>query len=167
VNALVLVVLVLLIGPIFASADVFQKNESCGSASCPEEGCGNCFYFSLEPCNSGALSEVLAVSTLQPLDPKLCKSKLWIACVSGPLRLSEISVPLHSWTALELVPGAEGYVTLIQRLPSGSLKSSFKGYVYPGHRYRAWFFADASGSSELWYRVGWQESNKVSLSVWC
>ncbi len=148
-----------------ACADVLERNESCVSTCCSGRMGESCFYSCTEPCNSGILSEVLAVSTLQPLDPQLCKSKLWIACVSGPLRLSEISVPMHSWAALELVPGTEGYVTLIQRTPSGSLKSSFKGYVYPKHRYRAWFFADTSGTSQLWYKVGGQESNRITLSV--
>jgi uncharacterized protein (DUF3820 family) len=158
---------ILILVTICASAEVNEGRGQGGQASCSSGCCESAYYTCMEPCGSELLAESRPGLTIQPVDPSLSQNKLWIACLTGPLRLSELSLPMGSWAAMELIPYEEGYVTIFQRSPSGELSTGFKGYVYPRHKYRLWFDADLPGTYQLWYRAGYHDSNKVSFRVYC
>ena len=119
--------------------------EPCSSASCVEQ------------CMAGPLIESGSASYI-----KDC-SRIWIKY--GSVMLSEISMPRYTKVPIEMVPAREGYLTLLERVPSGSLRSMFKGYVYPGHRYQLWFCAEEIGTHEIWYHAGLKESNRIRFYV--
>gem|GEM_PF-966684 len=121
--------------------------EPCASASCP---CP-------EQCLAGPLIESGSASYVQ-----YC-SRIWIKY--GSVMLGEMSLPRYTKASIEMVPAQEGYLTLLERIPSGSLKSLFKGYVYPGHKYQLWFCAEETGTHEIWYRAGLKESNRIRFYV--
>jgi hypothetical protein len=93
-------------------------------------------------------------------------NKIWILDPVCFKRLLDISQPFSQWSILELAPDTSGYAMLFHRLPSGDLQTEYMGYVHSGHRYRLSLCADSTGTHEMWYRVGWQESNRVTLDVW-
>jgi hypothetical protein len=119
--------------------------EPCAGASCVEQ------------CLAGPLIESGSASYI------LDCSRIWIKY--GSVLLSDISLPRYTKVPVEMVPAQEGYLTLLERVPSGSLKSLFKGYVYPGHRYQLWFCAEDIGTHEIWYHAGLKESNRVRFYV--
>lgn len=100
---------------------------------------------------------------LGPSDGAL-SSKLWVLDSCNSLR-SDISLPLGARAAVEISPGYSSYVTLYRRLPSGDLQTEYMGYLYKGHKYRIWFCSPLAGTHELWYRTGWQESNRIRVNM--
>ena len=92
------------------------------------------------------------------------RSKLWVLDPCNSLR-SDLSLPLGTRAAIEISPGYSSYVTLYRRLPSGDLQTEYLGYLYKGHKYRLWFCSPLAGTHELWYRTGWQESNRIRVHI--
>ena len=74
-------------------------------------------------------------------------------------------VPRGSTTMLAMDAKENGYAVLMERLPSGELSSRYLGYIYKGSSYSLQLKADSLGIHDIWYRVGFQESNCIKLSV--
>jgi hypothetical protein len=91
-------------------------------------------------------------------------SKLWALDAFNTQHL-EISLPAGTDSAVEIAPGYSSYATLYRRLPSGDLQTQYLGYLYKGHRYRLGLFSLLTGTHELWFRTGWQESNRIRLHI--
>ncbi len=89
--------------------------------------------------------------------------RIWIAAEGG--RRGELALPLGSFAMEVLSPANKGYAMLFHRLPSGDLSIQFMGYLHLGHSYRYWFCGDALGTHEIWYRIGWHESNSILFHV--
>ncbi|MBN1322733.1 MAG: hypothetical protein JW986_01860 [Methanotrichaceae archaeon] len=96
-------------------------------------------------------------------DDRSFGDRIWIAAEGK--RSEEMSLPLGSFAIEVLSPASKGYAMLFRRLPSGDLSTRFLGCLYPGHSYRYWFSADAPGTHEIWYRIGWHESNRILFHV--
>jgi len=93
------------------------------------------------------------------------ENMLWIEGPPGCENRFDLSMPEGS-LAVELIsPGTSGYMMLFRRLPTGDLQLRYMGYVYSGHRYRLNFCADYPGSSEVWYKVGFKESDHIRFHV--
>jgi hypothetical protein len=93
-------------------------------------------------------------------------NSLWIVDATGWNRRLSLCMPMYRWAREEIVPATGGYLTVYERYPSGYIRSYYMGYVYPHHRYKLWFYADEPGTHEVWYKVGWQESNHIWFYVW-
>jgi hypothetical protein len=92
------------------------------------------------------------------------ESELW-ALDSCDDRHSEVDLPSGTSAMVEISPGYSSYVTLYQRLPSGDLQAEYLGYLYRGHSYRLGLCPLLIGTHELWFRTGWQESNRIRLHI--
>jgi hypothetical protein len=90
---------------------------------------------------------------------------LWIQDPVSSSRYAEATLPASKSTAAETIPVDSGYMMLFHRLPSGDLQSQYMGYIYRGHQYRLLFSSDCTGTHEIWYRVGWKESNRILFHV--
>jgi hypothetical protein len=158
-KAFALVIAFLVAGSIFASAEV--DDRSLADLKVP----GNCI------CSAGKSSLIdmgaksVAARASTPFDRGSGKSKIWIIDPYCQKRLLDLSLPLGCCALLELDPGTSGYAMLFHRLPSGGLQTRYLGFIYSGHRYRLPLCADSPGSHEIWYRVGWQESNRALMDV--
>ena len=93
-----------------------------------------------------------------------CKSALWAISPCGARSLSAV-VPRGSTAMLAMDAKENGYAVLMERLPSGELSSRYLGYIYKGSSYSLPLKADSPGTHDIWYRVGFQESNRIKLSV--
>jgi hypothetical protein len=92
-------------------------------------------------------------------------NKIWILDPACSERYLDLSMPFGRLAVLELAPDTSGYAMLFHRLPSGELQTEYMGYIYKGHRYKLSLCANSIGTHEMWYRIGWQESNRVMLDV--
>lgn len=92
------------------------------------------------------------------------RSELWILGPCNSLH-SDLSLPLGERAAVEVSPGYSSYATLYRRLPSGGLQTEYLGYLYKGHKYRLWFCSPLVGTHEMWYKTGWQESNRIRIHM--
>jgi hypothetical protein len=90
---------------------------------------------------------------------------LWIQDPMSSSRYAEVTLPASKSTAAETIPEDSGYMMLFHRLPSGDLQSQYMGYIYRGHQYKLLFSSDYAGTHEIWYRVGWKESNRILFHV--
>lgn len=122
-----------------------------------------------EQCGLGALEAFPAeTSPDQSISSKAfsqscSNSRLWILDPVCSEKRLELGLPLGQGTFIELAPGSNGYAMLMQRPPWGDQKIRYLGYVYSDHRYRLWFCPDSTGTYEIWYKVGWKESNRVRI----
>jgi hypothetical protein len=154
-------IVVLMVGSTFAYAEVDDKSLAREMAS--ESGFS--FYptaMSLVDIGSNPVASSLSGNSFS----RGCnKNTLWILDPTCSEKNIDLSLPLGRYAALELAPGTSGYAMLFHRIPYGDLQVRYMGYVYAGHRYRLSLCADSTGSHELWYRTGWQDSNRVKMDV--
>jgi len=127
---------------LIASAEVEESMPATGSS---------CELCSFEPHDMGA-------------GENSGRSKLW-ALDSYDGRHSEIVLPSGTSAVVEITPGYSSYVTLYHRLPSGDLQAEYIGYLYKGHNYSLGLCPLLTGTHEMWFRTGWQESNRIRLHV--
>jgi hypothetical protein len=161
IKAVSLVIIIILIaGSTVAFAEVNEKSSIEEVA--PANGG---FFFANEESwiDMGATPAVS--SSNSPIAPWRSNNRLRILAPACSDRCSDPSPTMGGWATLELAPDTSGYTMLFHRLPSGDLQIRYMGYLQSGHRYRLSLCADSIGSHELWYRVGWQESNRVKLDV--
>lgn len=92
------------------------------------------------------------------------KSELWVLDSCNGLQ-SDLTLPLGERAEVEISPGYSSYVMLYRRLPSGDLQTEYLGYLYKGHKYRLRFCSPLAGTHEMWYRTGWQESNRIRIHM--
>lgn len=171
IKAIALIIAFLLAGSILASAEVDDKSPA---------GWGNAVDSSFSTNNGASLVDVStgsygsgsndAVSYSSSGDGLFARgcgnNKIWILDPSCSKRGLDLSLPFGRWAAIELAPDTSGYAMLFHRLPSGDLQTEYMGYVHSGHRYRLSMCADSIGTHEMWYRIGWRNSNHVTLDVW-
>ena len=170
IKAIALTIVFLLAGAILAFAEVDEKSPagerdtvdgsvSTNGASLVDMSTGS--------YGSGSNAADSYASSEDGLFTRGCgNNKIWILDPVCFKRGLDISQPFGQCSALELAPDTSGYAMLFHRLPSGDLQTEYLGYVHSGHRYRQSLCADSIGTHEMWYRVGWQESNRVTLDVW-
>ncbi len=125
---------------IFASAEVDETAAFAGSP---------CKICNTEPRDLGAVGYSGG-------------SEIWAIDSCGAQKF-DISVPLGASAEVEIAPGFSSYATLYHRLPSGSLQAEYLGYLHKGHSYRLGICPLAAGTHEMWYRTGWQESNRITM----
>jgi hypothetical protein len=165
IKAIALIIVFLLAGSILASAEVDDKSptgeRNTGDGSFSNNGATlvdidaeSHISDSYVPSNGGLFTGGCGNNKIWILDPVCFKRGL------------DISQPFGQRSVLELAPDASGYAMLFHRLPSGDLQTEYMGYVHSGHRYRLSLCADSIGTHEMWYRIGWQESNRVTLDIW-
>jgi hypothetical protein len=152
-------IVVLMVGSTFASAEVDDKSVAREMAS--ESG----FSFSSTAISLVDMDSNPVASSSGKSSQGCNKNTLWILDPICLERNIDLSLPLGRYAALELAPGTSGYAMLFHRIPYGDLQVRYMGYVYAGHRYRLSLCADSTGSHELWYRTGWQDSNRVKMDV--
>ena len=164
IKVIALIIVFLLAGSILASAEVDDKSPT------EERNTVDSFSTngaSLVDISSGSNAVDSYASSEEGLFTRGCgNNKIWILDPDCSKRGLDLSLPLGRWSVLELGPDTSGYAMLFHRLPSGDLQTEYMGYVHSGHRYRLSLCADSIGTHEMWYRVGWQESNHVTLDVW-
>lgn len=170
IKAIALITVFLLAGSILAGAEVDDKSPmglgSNADSSLSADG-ASLVDIGTVSYGSGSNAADSYTSSQGGLFSRGCgNNKIWILDPVCFKRLLDISQPFGQWSILELAPGASGYAMLFHRLPSGDLQTKYMGYVHSGHRYRLSFCADSTGTHEMWYRIGWQESNRVTLDVW-
>lgn len=138
-----LVILSLILWPLAALAEIMDPGSTSGGQS----------YTAVTPLQ-GSQSFVQGG----------CKSALWAV---SPCGSKSLSTTLPSGTMAMLVMDARenGYARIMERLPSGGLSSRYLGYIHKGNSYSLSLKADDPGIHEIWYRVGFQESNHVKLSI--
>jgi hypothetical protein len=169
-----LITVFVLVGSILASAEVDDKSPTgemkTGDSSFAASGA------SLVDMNTGSYGEDSygtgsqgADSYASSQDGMFVKgsgnNKIWILDPTCSKRYLDLSRPFGLLAVLELAPDASGYAMLFHRLPSGELQTEYMGYIYRGHRYKISLCANSIGTHEMWYRIGWQESNRVMLDV--
>jgi hypothetical protein len=153
-------IVILIVGSTFASAEVDDKSAAREITS--ESG------FSFSPTAMSLVdmdSNPVASSSGNSFSQGCNKNTLRILDPTCLERSIDLRLPLGRYAALELAPGTSGYAMLFHRIPYGDLQVRYMGYVYAGHRYRLSLCADSTGSHELWYRTGWQDSNRVKMDV--
>ncbi|VVB64112.1 Uncharacterised protein [uncultured archaeon] len=170
IKVISLIIVFLLAGSVLASAEVDDKSPteerntldssfSANGASLVDISTGS--------YGSGSNAADSYTSSEDSLFTRGCgNNKIWILDPDCSKRGLDLSLPFGRWSVLELAPDTSGYAMLFHRLPSGDLQTEYMGYVHSGHRYRLSLCADSTGTHEMWYRIGWQESNRVTLDVW-
>jgi hypothetical protein len=93
------------------------------------------------------------------------QNRLWVLDLGGK-RCLDIYLPAGKKSALEIVPASSSYLNIFHRHPSGELQNQYLGYVAAGQKYRSWICSAEVGTHEIWYRTGWQESNKARIHMW-
>jgi hypothetical protein len=151
------IIVILMIGSTFASAEVDDKSPAREVAS------GSNFASGMSLVDMGAGPG--ASAPVSSFARECGKNLLWILDPVCSERRLDLSQPLGQWAVVEIAPGTSGYAMLFHRIPYGDLQTRYMGYLYSGHRYRLSLCADSIGSHELWYRTGWQESNRIKLDV--
>jgi hypothetical protein len=153
-------IIVLMMGSTFAFAEVDDKSPA-REAALDSVGSFSPKAMSLVDMGPSPVASSSDSSFAQGCN----KNMLWILDPTCLERHIDFRLPLGRFGALELAPGTSGYAMLFHRIPYGDLQVRYMGYVYAGHRYRLSLCADSMGSHELWYRIGWQESNRVRMDV--
>ena len=163
------IVVFLLAGSILASAEVDDKsptgriNTAASSISTNSASLVDISIGSYDSGSGGA--DYHATSEGSSFIRGCGNNKIWILDPLCLKRSLGISQPINQWFVLELAPETTGYAMLFHRHPSGDLQTEYMGYVHSGHLYRLSLCADSIGTHEMWYRIGWQESNRVTLDV--
>jgi hypothetical protein len=170
IKVIALIIVFLLAGSILASAEVDDKSptdeRNTVDSSISTNG-ASLVDISTGSDGSGSNAADSYASPEVGLFARGCgNNKIWILDPVCFKRLLDISQPFGQSSILELAPDTSGYAMLFHRLPSGDLQTEYIGYVHSGHRYRLSLCAGSTGTHEMWYRVGWQESNRVTLDVW-
>ena len=170
IKVIALIIAFLLAGSILASAEVDDKSptgeRNTVDSSFSTNG-ASLVDISTGSYGSGSNAPDSYASSEDGLFTRGCgNNKIWILDPDCSKRGLDLSLPFGRWSVLELGPDTSGYAMLFHRLPSGDLQTEYMGYVHSGHRYRLSLCADSIGTHEMWYRVGWQESNHVTLDVW-
>jgi hypothetical protein len=161
----------LLAGSILASAEVDDKSptgerNNVDSSFSTNNG-ASLVDISTGSYSSGSNGADSYASSEDGLFTRGCgNNKIWILDPDCSKRGLDLSLHFGQGSILDLAPDTSGYAMLFHRLPSGDLQTEYLGYVHSGHRYRQSLCADSIGTHEMWYRVGWQESNRVTLDVW-
>ena len=169
IKVIALIIVFLLAGSILASAEVDDKSptEERNTVDSFSTNGASLVDISTGSYGSGSNAADSYASSEDGLFTRGCgNNKIWILDPDCSKRGLDLSLPFGQWSVLELGPDTSGYAMLFHRLPSGDLQTEYMGYVHSGHRYRLSLCADSTGTHEMWYRVGWQESNRVTLDVW-
>jgi hypothetical protein len=171
IKAIALIIVFLLAGSILASAEVDDKSpvgeRNAVDSSFSTNNGASLVDISTGSHGSGSNGPDSYASPEGGLFARGCgNNKIWILDPVCFKRGLDISQPLGQGSVLELAPDTSGYAMLFHRSPSGDLQTEYMGYVHSGHRYRLSLCEDSIGTHEMWYRVGWQESNRVTLDVW-
>lgn len=156
IKAILVVIALLIAGSIPVWAAVEDEHPAAESPCCGQCSLSTPEAFLLD------ISPDQSIST-KAFSQSCSNSRLWILDPICSEKRLELSLPLGQGTFIELAPGSSGYAMLMQRLPWGERKIRYLGYVYSGHRYRLWFCADSTGTYEIWYKVCWQESNRIRI----
>ena len=170
IKAIALMIVFLLAGSILASAEVDDKSptgeRNTVDSSFSTNG-ASLVDISTGSYGSGSNAADSYASSEGGSFARGCgNNKIWILDPVCFERRLDISQPFGRRSVLELAPDTSGYAMLFHRLPSGDLQTEYMGYVHSGHRYRLSLCAASTGTHEMWYRIGWQESNRVTLDVW-
>lgn len=160
---MVLAAMLVLIFSALAQGQGYQSYPSEGSQMSE-----SMFYTGSTPSDAGRLTQVgqAQVSVPSTRAQFITGNALWIVDPKGQYRRTSLRIPLRSWAREELIPGTSGPLTIYERYPGGSVQRYNMGYAYAGYRYMVWFHADTAGTHDIWYRVGGQDSNHVSFSVY-
>ena len=168
IKAIALIVVFVLAGSILASAEVDDKSPTEATKTGDSSFAGGASLVDISTGSYGAGSDSADshVSSDGGLFIRGCgNNKIWILDPACSERYLDLSMPFGRLAVLELAPDTSGYAMLFHRLPSGELQTEYMGYIYKGHRYKLSLCANSMGTHEMWYRIGWQESNRVMLDV--
>jgi Ca-activated chloride channel family protein len=90
---------------------------------------------------------------------------LLIVDPSAKERQTTLEVSMGTRTRMELLPAAQGEMTLFCRYPTGSTDELLSGYVEEGHTYSVCYRAEAEGYYEIWYTLREVSSNVVRFNI--
>lgn len=170
IKTIALIIVLLLAGSALVSAEVDDRTQSGEAAPAGDSGTFLSGASLVDVDAGSQISNSHISNSFVPSNGGIfaggCgNNKIWILDPDCSKRGLDLSLPFGRWAVLEIVPDISGYAMLFHRLPSGDLQTEYMGYVYSGHRYRLSLSADSIGTHEIWYRIAWQESNRVTLDV--
>jgi len=93
------------------------------------------------------------------------EDELWILDITGQERREALEALPGAYIRLEILPAADGNLSLHGLYPSGSEDVLLKASVEKDHRYTAWHRTEAEGEYSLWYSVDGSESSTVGINV--
>lgn len=77
----------------------------------------------------------------------------WIVSRDGSQHWRSVNIPCHRYARLFFIPSASGQLTMEELYPNNRVQTYHYGNVRAYSQYRAWFFADTSGTHQMRYRI--------------
>jgi len=81
------------------------------------------------------------------------KNIFWIVSRDGSQNWRSVNIPCHRYARLFFIPSASGQLIMEELYPNNQVRTYYYGSVAAFRQYRAWFFADTSGTHRLRYKI--------------
>lgn len=81
------------------------------------------------------------------------KNIFWIVSRDGSQNWRSVNIPCHRYARLFFIPSASGQLIMEELYPNNQVRTYHFGNVVAYKTYRAWFFADTSGTHRMRYKI--------------
>jgi hypothetical protein len=148
------------------NTEVFESSDWDQAPSAEISGTSEDYFPSSIMENSGILIEDSGsiqysrasypadTSGLLAVVPEGNQNRFWIVSRDGSIYWHAVNMPKYRYARMLLIPSSTGPLVLEKRDPNGYVRYYTLGNVRAQNQYRIWFYADASGTYQMRYRIG-------------
>lgn len=77
----------------------------------------------------------------------------WIVSRDGSQNWRSVNIPCNRYARLSFIPSDSGQLIMEELYPNNQVRTYYYGTVVAFRQYRAWFFADTSGTHRMRYKI--------------